>query len=107
MPDSAWVSVFSIGLFDAATVTGSCAMPATEPGAVGHLLGVGRAARTDQVGGGLSTAIGADGEVVAVALDGCRSPPMSSERWSSCRSEHAERPRTAIAAMVAAVSVLR
>ena len=34
-PDSAWVSVVSIGLLDAATVTGSCAMPVTEPGPVG------------------------------------------------------------------------
>ncbi len=31
-PDSAEVSVVSIGLFDAATVTGASAMPLTEPG---------------------------------------------------------------------------
>ena len=35
MPDSAEVKVVSIGLFDAAVATGSCAMPATEPGPVG------------------------------------------------------------------------
>ena len=35
LPDSAEVSVVSIGLLDAATATGSCAMPVTEPGPVG------------------------------------------------------------------------
>ena len=35
LPDSADVSVVSTGLFDAATVTGSCDIPATEPGPLG------------------------------------------------------------------------
>jgi hypothetical protein len=35
LPDTAAVRVVSSGLLDAATVTGSCAIPATEPGPVG------------------------------------------------------------------------
>jgi hypothetical protein len=35
MPDRAEVNVVSIGLFDAATATGSCDIPSTEPGPVG------------------------------------------------------------------------
>src|ERR1700756_1333654 len=35
LPDSAAVRVLSIGLFDAAVATGSCAIPATDPGLVG------------------------------------------------------------------------
>src|ERR1700738_252315 len=35
LPDSADVSVVSTGLLDAATATGSWAMPATEPGPLG------------------------------------------------------------------------
>src|SRR5439155_758533 len=35
LPDTAEVSVVSSGLFDAATATGSCAIPVTDPGPVG------------------------------------------------------------------------
>src|SRR4051812_27275847 len=51
LPETAAVSVVSIGLFEAAVATGSLAMPAT--GALRNLLGVGGAAAADQAGGGI------------------------------------------------------
>src|SRR6185312_12570627 len=38
LPETALVSVLSIGLFEAATATGSCAMPLTEPAPSGTIL---------------------------------------------------------------------
>ena len=70
LPETAAMRVFSSGLLQAATATGSAAMPATEPAPSGTCLGVVGAAGADEVGGrvGGGAALGSGG--AALACDG-------------------------------------
>src|SRR6478609_4534002 len=66
LPDSAWVSVLSIGLLEAATVTGSCAIPATEPGPSGTCLAYAAQPEPTRLAAGSAAAFVVD---VAAELD--------------------------------------
>src|SRR5262249_13832924 len=102
LPDTAAVSVVNNGLFDAATVTGSCAMPVTEPGPVGTLLAyVEQPGPTRSAAGSVDPTMG--GLVIGAAaavVDGVDGAELAMSL------EHADRPNTATAASPAIAPVL-
>lgn len=95
--------VFSIGLFDAATATGSCAIPSTEPAPVGTIAAysahpgptrpVDAACMSPVISGDVMPCVGS-----AAAPESAL--PESSE-------EQADSPRTAIADRLTAAAVIR
>src|ERR1700687_3083613 len=102
LPDSADVSVFSIGLLDAATVTGSWAMPATEPGPLGTCSAyVAQPAPTRLAAGSALAVVGAaEGDMeLLVATEELVADELLS-------FEHPDTPSTASAARLAAESAL-
>ena len=107
MPDNAEVSVVSIGLFDAAVATGSCAMPATDPGPVGFW-----AAYSEQPGPMRSAAgsalpdDGADDGAELVATETLADVALLVPCDAGLLLEHPATPAIAIAARAAAATDL-
>ena len=103
MPETAWVSVFSIGLFDAAVATGSIDMPETEPGPLGTCPAYAAQLAPTRSAAGSALAVGA--EVVIATLDEVAALLLEASGLESF--EQAATPRSATALRPAAVSALR
>src|SRR6476660_2678356 len=104
LPDTAAARVVNSGLFDAATATGSCAVPVTEPGPVGFWAAQSaQPAPTRLAPGSSGWSIGFGAALVAamVELAGCAVAEVEAP------SEHADRPRIAIADTAATEIALR
>jgi hypothetical protein len=106
LPDNAEVSVVSIGLLEAAVATGSCAMPATDPGPAGFC-----AAYSEQPGPIRSAAGSAfvDGAALpggAEALIAGAFAELPLPSAAGLALEHPEKPAIARAARAAAATVL-
>src|SRR5271168_1470509 len=70
-PDTAAVNVVSSGLFDAATATGSCAIPATDPGPLGTCEAYAAHPEPTRLVGGSAAAVAAvfmDTPITAAAI---------------------------------------
>src|ERR1700742_1595717 len=94
LPDSADVNVVSTGLFDAATATGSWAMPATEPGPLGTVLAYPAQPEPTRSAPESAIALGGAADVIAW-LDGVLAEGLAFSVDFSL--EQAERPSTATA----------
>jgi hypothetical protein len=106
LPDNAEVNVVSIGLLEAAVATGSCAMPATDPGPVGFF-----AAYSEQPGPIRSAAGSAfvDGAALLGAPEALIAGADAELLLPSAAGlllEHPEKPAIATAASAAAAKVL-
>jgi hypothetical protein len=105
-PDSAWVSVLSIGLLEAATVTGSAAMPVTEPGPDGTCSAYAAQLVPTRLAAGSAAALdGADDVALSAADDAALVADDALLDDSSL--EHAAAPNTANALRPAAARALR
>src|SRR4051794_34004307 len=77
LPETAWVSVLSIGLFDAAVATGSIDMPETEPGPDGTCSAYApqRAPTRSAAGWAIAAGDGAGGVMAMLDERGAALPP--------------------------------
>src|SRR6478752_10477482 len=97
LPDSAEVSVLSIGLLDAATATGSCAMPATDPGPLGTCSAYAAHPVPTRLAPGLAIGLGATEVVAAIAV-----VLVVAASGDAGSLEHAAAPKIATAVRAAA-----
>src|SRR4051812_48120340 len=109
LPETAAVSVVSIGLFEAAVATGSLAMPATEPGPSGTCLAYAAQLLPTRPEAGSAAAVMGALEELLIALEEMLLALLDTELAVLLASslEQADAPRMATAVRPTAATVLR